>query len=188
MVIPDFQRAKDAVLPCAIRRTRNIWLFWMLVVDQEYCHFLLYRLELVESMQLRPVQHYMLRYQGCCFGVSLSSLQGAAVEVYFSQPVVMAQSGLIHGLAFWFDVAFAGSRVRVWLSTAPTEPLTHWYQAWCLLQTPLLDKEGETLSGRVLFVANKQQSYDIQIMALVHQMGFRSGNTLSLKNPFFRFA
>lgn len=100
----------------------------------------------------------------------------------------MAQSGLIHGLAFWFDVAFVGSLVTVWLSTAPTEPLTHWYQVRCLLQTPLFAKEGETLSGKVLFVANKRQSYDIQITALINQTGFRSGNILDLKNPFFRFA
>ncbi|XP_038625443.1 histone-arginine methyltransferase CARM1-like [Tachyglossus aculeatus] len=100
----------------------------------------------------------------------------------------MVQSGLIHGLAFWFDVAFVGSLVTVWLSTAPTEPLTHWYQVRCLLQTPLYVKEGETLSGKVLFVANKRQSYDIQIVAMVDQTGFTSGNILDLKNPFFRYA
>ncbi|XP_069632170.1 histone-arginine methyltransferase CARM1 isoform X3 [Haliaeetus albicilla] len=99
----------------------------------------------------------------------------------------MMQSGLIHGLAFWFDVAFVGSLVTVWLSTAPTEPLTHWYQVRCLLQTPLFAKEGETLSGKVLFVANKRQSYDIQIVAMVDQTGFKSGNIIDLKNPFFRF-
>ncbi|XP_026961582.1 histone-arginine methyltransferase CARM1-like isoform X4 [Sagmatias obliquidens] len=163
-------------------------------------------------------------YQQCFYGVNLSSLQGAAVDEYFRQPIVdtfdirilmartvkytvnfmdaeeadlhrveipfvfqIAQSGLIHGLAFWFDVAFVGSLVTVWLSTAPTEPLTHWYQVRCLLQTPLFAKEGETLSGRVLFVANKRQSYDIQIVALVNQTGLRSGNTLDLKNPFFRY-
>lgn len=38
------------------------------------------------------------------------------------------ESGTIHGLAFWFDVSFEGSDQPVWLSTAPTEPLTHWYQ------------------------------------------------------------
>ncbi|KAK4815439.1 hypothetical protein QYF61_002828 [Mycteria americana] len=76
-------------------------------------------------------------------------------------------------------------RVTVWLSTAPTEPLTHWYQVRCLLQTPLFAKEGETLSGKVLFVANKRQSYDIQIVAMVDQTGFKSGNILDLKNPFF---
>ena len=37
-------------------------------------------------------------------------------------------SGTIHGLAFWFDVAFCGSYTTVWLSTAPNQPLTHWYQ------------------------------------------------------------
>ncbi len=37
-------------------------------------------------------------------------------------------SGTVHGLAFWFDVAFIGANATVWLSTAPTQPLTHWYQ------------------------------------------------------------
>ncbi|XP_021108422.1 histone-arginine methyltransferase CARM1 isoform X2 [Heterocephalus glaber] len=98
----------------------------------------------------------------------------------------MAHSGLIHGLAFWFDVAFVGSLVTVWLSTAPTEPLTHWYQVRCLLQTPVFAKEGETLSGKVLLVANERQSYDVHIDVLVNQTGLRSGNILDLKNPFFR--
>ena len=41
----------------------------------------------------------------------------------------MLQSGTVHGLAFWFDVAFIGSSNTVWLSTAPTQPLTHWYKS-----------------------------------------------------------
>ncbi|XP_028837171.1 histone-arginine methyltransferase CARM1 isoform X2 [Denticeps clupeoides] len=99
----------------------------------------------------------------------------------------LMQTGLIHGLAFWFDVAFVGSRMTVWLSTAPTEPLTHWYQVRCLLQTPLFAKTGQTLSGKVQLIANKRQSYDIHIAAAVDQSGFKSGNTLDLKNPFFRY-
>lgn len=38
------------------------------------------------------------------------------------------ETGTIHGLAFWFDVCFEGSSQSIWLSTSPTEPLTHWYQ------------------------------------------------------------
>ncbi|XP_061071757.1 histone-arginine methyltransferase CARM1 [Conger conger] len=98
----------------------------------------------------------------------------------------LLQSGLIHGLAIWFDVAFVGSRLTVWLSTSPSEPLTHWYQVRCLLQTPLFAKVGQTLSGKVLLVANRRQSYDIHITAVVDQSGFKSGNSLDLKNPFFR--
>ncbi|XP_031414782.1 histone-arginine methyltransferase CARM1 isoform X2 [Clupea harengus] len=129
----------------------------------------------------------------------------------------LSQTGLIHGIAFWFDVAFVGSRMTVWLSTAPNQPLTHWYQVRCLLQTPLFAKTGQTLSGKVQLIANKRyisttgiilryflhnpfkeikthqsllcrQSYDIHIMAVIDQSGFKSGNTLDLKNPFFRYA
>uniref|UniRef100_A0A667YYE5 type I protein arginine methyltransferase n=1 Tax=Myripristis murdjan TaxID=586833 RepID=A0A667YYE5_9TELE len=98
----------------------------------------------------------------------------------------LLQSGLVHGLAFWFDVAYLGSKSAVWLSTAPSEPLTRWYQVRCLLQTPLFAKLGQTLSGTVLLTTNKRQSYDIHITATVDQSGFRSGNSLDLKNPFFR--
>ncbi|XP_048473776.1 histone-arginine methyltransferase CARM1 [Rhincodon typus] len=99
----------------------------------------------------------------------------------------MLHSGLVHGLAFWFDVAFIGSQMTVWLSTAPTEPLTHWYQVRCLLQSPLFTKAGDTLSGTVMLNANKRQSYDISILAQVDQTGSKSSNVLDLKNPFFRY-
>ncbi|XP_062891998.1 histone-arginine methyltransferase CARM1 isoform X2 [Mobula hypostoma] len=99
----------------------------------------------------------------------------------------MLHSGLVHGLAFWFDVAFIGSQMTVWLSTAPTEPLTHWYQVRCLLQSPLFTKAGDTLSGTVVLNANKRQSYDISILAQVDQTGSKSSNLLDLKNPFFRY-
>uniref|UniRef100_A0AAY3ZVP8 Histone-arginine methyltransferase CARM1 n=1 Tax=Denticeps clupeoides TaxID=299321 RepID=A0AAY3ZVP8_9TELE len=99
----------------------------------------------------------------------------------------MMQSGLVHGLAFWFDVAFMGSVMTVWLSTAPTEPLTHWYQVRCLLQSPLFTKVGDTLTGTAVLIANKRQSYDISIVAEVEQTGSKATNTLDLKNPFFRY-
>ncbi|KAF1562371.1 Histone-arginine methyltransferase CARM1, partial [Eudyptes schlegeli] len=100
-------------------------------------------------------------YQPSFHGVDLSALRGAAVDEYFRQPMT------------------------VWLSTAPTEPLTHWYQVRCLFQSPLFAKAGDTLSGTCLLIANK--SYDISIVAQVDQTGSKSSNLLDLKNPFFRY-
>ncbi|XP_054041160.1 histone-arginine methyltransferase CARM1-like isoform X2 [Rissa tridactyla] len=143
-----------------------------------------FRQPIVDTFDVRILMARTVKYTVNFMEAAEEDLHRVEIPFVFQ----MMQSGLIHGLAFWFDVAFVGSLVTVWLSTAPTEPLTHWYQVRCLLQTPLFAKEGETLSGKVLFVANKRQSYDIQIVAMVDQTGFKSGNILDLKNPFFRYA
>ncbi|XP_044120107.1 histone-arginine methyltransferase CARM1-like [Neovison vison] len=143
-----------------------------------------FRQPIVDTFDIRILMARTVKYTVNFMDAEEADLHRVEIPFVFQ----LTQSGLVHGLAFWFDVAFVGSLVTVWLSTAPTEPLTHWYQVRCLLHTPLFAREGETLSGKVLFVANRRQSYDIQIVALVNQTGFRSGNILDLKNPFFRFA
>ena len=65
-------------------------------------------------------------------------------------------SSVVHGLAFWFDVAFNGTKCQTWLSTSPTQPLTHWYQVRCLFPQPFLVTRAAQLVGRLQLKSNKK--------------------------------
>uniref|UniRef100_A0A915LHM5 type I protein arginine methyltransferase n=1 Tax=Meloidogyne javanica TaxID=6303 RepID=A0A915LHM5_MELJA len=90
------------------------------------------------------------------------------------------RTGYIHGLATWFDVGFMGQTKTVYLSTAPTEPLTHWYQVRLLIKNPLFVTIGQLVIGKLLI-----QSYDLDLEIEVGDK--RQQNKLDLKMPHFRY-
>lgn len=94
----------------------------------------------------------------------------------------------VHGLSIWFDVLFDGPVEKVYLSTSPASPATHWYQTRCVFTRPLLMSPGEVLICTVKFTANEKQSYDIQIDRVVSPSNKRSVDTFNLKEPYFRLS
>lgn len=117
--------------------------------------------------------------------LTTSEEQLQRIEIPLQYTILM--TGTLHGLAFWFDVAFLGQTNHVYLSTAPQEPLTHWYQVRCLLPNPVFVRAGQKVSGSVTLHANQRQSYDVEMEVCVDGTGLRSTNVLDLKNPFFRY-
>ena len=52
-----------------------------------------------------------------------------------------------------FFVVFSS---QIWLSTAPTQPLTHWYQVRCLFLKPLTVTQGQTVHGYATLHSNRK--------------------------------
>ncbi|KAJ2459756.1 hypothetical protein GGF42_001269 [Coemansia sp. RSA 2424] len=86
-------------------------------------------------------------------------------------------TGLMHGVAGWFDLAFVpppsslhpGTAPNtVYMSTSPYSPATHWQQVRLLLKQPLAVNAGQVIRGLVSMKVNDQRSYDItaRIIAL----------------------
>ncbi|KAJ2464107.1 hypothetical protein GGI02_005069 [Coemansia sp. RSA 2322] len=79
-------------------------------------------------------------------------------------------TGLMHGMAGWFDLAFVPpasslhpgtAPSAVYMSTSPQSPATHWQQVRLLLKQPLAVNAGQVIRGVIAMKVNSQRSYDI---------------------------
>ncbi|GMI39244.1 hypothetical protein TrCOL_g10206 [Triparma columacea] len=79
----------------------------------------------------------------------------------------ITRTGIMHGLAGWFDCDFIGTSSTVPLKTGPGSPGTHWYQCRLLFENPLAVNSGQSVVGSAVFKANASMSYDVHIKAEV---------------------
>ncbi len=66
-------------------------------------------------------------------------------------------TGIMHGIAGWFDLDLCG----VTLTTAPSQPHTHWQQVRFLLTEPLALNSSDKIRGELKLDVNEHRSYDI---------------------------
>ncbi|KAJ2723400.1 hypothetical protein GGI07_002675 [Coemansia sp. Benny D115] len=80
-------------------------------------------------------------------------------------------TGLMHGVAGWFDLAFVPPATSLhpgtlphatYMSTSPSSTATHWQQVRMLLKQPLAVNSGQIVRGLVTMEVNDQRSYDIR--------------------------
>ncbi|KAL3142539.1 hypothetical protein ABBQ38_002861 [Trebouxia sp. C0009 RCD-2024] len=111
----------------------------------------------------------------------------------FSIPLELqiGRACVVHGIACWFDVLFDGSSSQRWLSTAPGQPTTHWFQLRCLMEIPLHVQQGQVITGELRLAAHNRQSYDVFVTLTappLHpgQPPQQANGKFDLKEPYYR--
>lgn len=99
----------------------------------------------------------------------------------------IARTGIMHGVACWFDVLFAGTSHRVTLSTSPYAEGTHWYQCRLLLPEPLAVNATQGVTGRLEFQAHEKYSYNVTLH--VHLDGTHIVRTarINLQDQYYHY-
>lgn len=92
------------------------------------------------------------------------------LDISIPLELTMQYTGIVHGLAGWFTVGFAGSVVSLELTTAPDRERTHWQQCRFFFRRPIGVNAGQRLSGTFRMTANGQRSYDIVVIVQVGEV------------------
>ncbi|KAJ3377939.1 hypothetical protein HDU92_007800, partial [Lobulomyces angularis] len=98
---------------------------------------------------MAPSVSYMVDFQT----ISSSQLKDFTIPIDWKFPF----TGLVHGIAGWFDIDLGG----VILSTAPSAERTHWQQVRFLFQEPLAVNAYENIHGWMRLIVNDNRSYHI---------------------------
>ncbi|KAI8322686.1 S-adenosyl-L-methionine-dependent methyltransferase [Martensiomyces pterosporus] len=93
-------------------------------------------------------------------------------------------TGLMHGVAGWFDLSFVPPASSLhpgtmpsatYMSTSPHSAATHWQQVRLLLKQPLAVNAGQVIRGSVHMKVNSQRSYDITASLIALDAGESAG-------------
>ncbi|KAJ4462146.1 putative Protein arginine N-methyltransferase 6 [Paratrimastix pyriformis] len=114
-----------------------------------------------------------------CATVSPTELKN--VSAAFRSPSFVSSE--VSGIAIWFDVTFASpamqrAQTAVVLSTAPTQPLTHWQQTALYLEAPLEVQQGDSIVGSVTITQSRSSQRGLDF-ALRLELETTSGQSMA---------
>ena len=127
-----------------------------------------------------PVDPNILMAKPCSHEIDfLTAAPEDYAQIEFDINFEASSTGLVHGLAGWFDVHFEGSVYQGQLTTRPSALETHWHQIRFLFEQPIAMNRGQKFSGVVKLSANNERSYDMLIE------GELKGTDVRIKQNFY---
>lgn len=93
--------------------------------------------------------------------LSIADLHDISLEFDFE----LESTGVIHGLAGWFDVDLGGGMV---LETGPKTKRTHWQQCRFFFRRPIGVNAGQRFCGELRMRVNEERSYNVIVKGQVN--------------------
>ena len=97
------------------------------------------------------------------------------IEIPFN--FVSKYTGIIHGIAGWFNVSFLN---EMNLETGPNHPRTHWQQCRFFFRKPVAINCGQGFSGSLKMTANEERSYNVLIEGKLNEEVRTTGEVFAL--------
>lgn len=95
------------------------------------------------------------------FNVDIEELKDIQIPFEF----VLEYTGVIHGLAGWFNVTFPSG---LKLETGPDHQRTHWQQCRFFFPKPIGVNSGQVFRGQLRMRVNEERSYNVMIKGQVN--------------------
>ena len=144
------------------------------------------REEYFKRPQVAAFDHSILMADPCVHKTDfLTASEESLQNIHIPLQYTVLETGTLHGLAFWFDVAFLGLSSHVYLCTGPKDPLTHWHQVRCVFPNSVSVEAGQKLGGSVAMHANQRQSYDVEMEITLDDTDVRCNGVFDMKNAVF---
>uniref|UniRef100_A0A146M4R8 type I protein arginine methyltransferase n=1 Tax=Lygus hesperus TaxID=30085 RepID=A0A146M4R8_LYGHE len=114
--------------------------------------------------------------------VDLYTVTKADLQFTSDFTLQVCRDDYIQALVTYFTVEFTKCHKRVWLSTSPESPYTHWKQTVFYLESYMTCRRDETINGTFTVRPNPRNSRDLDFEIGVHFQGEYS--TLEEKNSY----
>jgi protein arginine N-methyltransferase 1 len=102
-------------------------------------------------------------------------------ELSFQVPfrLVASRDDFCHAFVVFFDIEFTFCHKKVWFSTAPNEPYTHWKQTVFYLPEVLSIKKGEEVRGEFQCRPGSKNPRELEITISYSFIGAHDRSTVS---------
>ena len=147
-------------------------------------HLEYFRMPVVGAFDSRLLNSYSIGHEIDFAKIKTSSI----LEMIIDFEYVMTYTGVVHGIASWFDLEFSPENGQyISMSTGPQSATTHWQQIRFQFAEPIAMNKDEKLVGWLKMKVNEHRSYTIVGQFCTDKEGLDDPDTFEIDNTTVKY-